>query len=149
EAKRLSLLHDFVPGAAAIAVLVHSSYSGVDAQLRDLQEAAPRLGVQLIVLRADAEGDFHAALARLASERAGALLVCASPLFNARRKQRVLWAERHAGPAFYEWRVFAEEGGLMSYGTDLADAYRPSAVYAARILKGAKPADLPVVQSTK
>jgi putative ABC transport system substrate-binding protein len=149
EAKRLGLLHEFAPGAATIAVLVHSSYSGVEAQLRDLQEAALRLGVQLVVLKTDAEGDFPAAFARLASERAGALLVCASPLFNTRRQQLVLLAARHAVPAIYEWRDFTEAGGLMSYGTNLADAYRHAAVYAGRILKGAKPADLPVVQSTK
>jgi putative ABC transport system substrate-binding protein len=105
--------------------------------------------VQLVVLKTDAEGDFPAAFARLASERAGALLVCASPLFNTRRQQLVLLAARHAVPAIYEWRDFTEAGGLMSYGTNLADAYRHAAVYAGRILKGAKPADLPVVQSTK
>jgi putative ABC transport system substrate-binding protein len=101
------------------------------------------------VLRANAESDFDVAFAILVQQRAGALLVCASPFFNARRQQLVALAARHSVPAIYEWRDFTATGGLMSYGTVLADAYRQTAVYAGRILKGAKPADLPVVQSTK
>jgi putative tryptophan/tyrosine transport system substrate-binding protein len=149
EAKRLGLLHEMVPKATTIAVLVNPSFLDAENQLRDVQEAAARLGVQLVVLRADAESDFGAAFATLVQQRAGALLVCASPFFNARRQQLVALAARHSVPAIYEWRDFAATGGLMSYGTVLADAYRQTAVYAGRILKGAKPADLPVVQSTK
>jgi putative ABC transport system substrate-binding protein len=149
EAKRLGLLHDLVPQVTTIAALVHPRYSGAETQVRDLQEAAPRLGVQLVILTANTESDFGTAFATLVQERAGALLVCATPFFNSRREQLVLLAARHAVPAIYEWREFADAGGLMSYGTSLSDAYRQAAVYAGRILKGAKPADLPVVQSTK
>ena len=105
--------------------------------------------MQLVVVRANVESDFDAAFATLVQQRAGALLVCASPFFNARRQQLVVLAARHALPAIYEWRDFAEAGGLMSYGTILADAYRQVGVYAGRVLKGAKPANLPVVQVTR
>jgi ABC-type uncharacterized transport system substrate-binding protein len=149
EAKRLGLLHEMVPKATTIAVLVNPNFSGAKTQLHDVQEAAPRLGVQLVVVRANVESDFDAAFATLVQQRAGALLVCASPFFNGRRQQLVVLAARHAVPAIYEWRDFAEAGGLMSYGTILADAYRQAGVYAGRVLKGAKPADLPVVQATR
>jgi len=149
EAKRLGLLHDLVPHAGTLAVLVHPEYSGVESQLRDVQEAAPRLGVQLIIVRANKESDFNAAFSAIVQQKAAALLVCASPFFNTKRQQLVLRAARHALPAIYEWREFAAAGGLMSYGTSLADAYRQAGVYAGRILKGVKPADLPIVQSTK
>jgi putative tryptophan/tyrosine transport system substrate-binding protein len=149
EAKRLGLLHELVPRVTTIAVLVNPSYPGSEGQVRDLQEAAPRLGVQLVILTANTENDFRTAFASLAQHGAGALLVCATPFFNIRRQQLVLLATRHAVPAIYEWREFAEAGGLMSYGTSLNDAYRQAALYAGRILKGAKPVDLPVMQSTK
>jgi len=149
EAKRLGLLHELIPTATTIAVLVNPNFSDAENQLRDVQEAAARLGVQFVIVRANAESDFDAAFSTLVQQRAGALLVCSSPFFNGRRGQLVLLAARHALPAIYEWREFAEAGGLMSYGTSLSDAYRQAAVYAGRILKGAKPVDLPVVQSTK
>jgi putative tryptophan/tyrosine transport system substrate-binding protein len=149
EAKRLGLLHEMVPKATTIAVLVNPNYSDAENQLRDVQEAAVPLGVQLAVVRANAESDFDAAFSTVVQRKAAALQVCASPFFNAKRQQLVLRAARHALPAIYEWREFAEAGGLMSYGTSLADAYRQAGVYAGRILKGAKPADLPIVQSTK
>jgi putative ABC transport system substrate-binding protein len=149
EAKRLNLLHDLVPQVTTIAALVHPNYSGAETQVRDLEEAASRLGVQLVILTANTESDFATAFATLVQQRAGALVVCASPFFNSQRQQLVLMATRHAVPAIYEWRDFAEAGGLMSYGTNLSDAYRQAAVYVGRILKGAKPADLPVAQSTK
>jgi putative tryptophan/tyrosine transport system substrate-binding protein len=149
EAKRLGLLHEMVPKATTIAVLVNPNFSGAETQLRDVREAATRLGVRLVILRATTESDFDPAFATLVQQRAGALLVCASPFFNLLREQLVVLAARHAVPAIYEWRDFAAAGGLMSYGTVLTDAYRQAGVYAGRVLKGAKPADLPVVQVTK
>jgi len=114
-----------------------------------VQEAAGRLGVQLVVVRANAENEFDAAFSTAVQQKASAILVGASPFFNARRQQLVVLAARHALPAIYEWRDFAVAGGLMSYGTSLTDAFRQAGVYAGRILKGAKPADLPVVQVTR
>src|SRR5262249_40077007 len=142
EAKRLGLLRELIPNAATIAVLLDSNYYGVETQLRDVQEAASRLTAQLTVVRVFAESEFNAAFSTIVRQNAGALLVCASPLFNAKRQQLVLLAARHAVPAIYEWRDFAAAGGLMSYGTQLAEAYRQAGVYAGRILKGAKPAEL-------
>jgi putative tryptophan/tyrosine transport system substrate-binding protein len=149
EAKRLGLLREMVPTATTMAVLINSNYSPAENQLRDVEEAAARLGVQLLVLRANAESDFDPVFATLIQQRAGALLVCASPFFFSWRQQLVVLAARLAVPAIYEWREFAAAGGLMSYGTNLNDAYREMGVYAGRILKGEKPADLPVVQSTR
>jgi ABC-type uncharacterized transport system substrate-binding protein len=117
--------------------------------LQDVQEAAARLGVQVLALRANVEADFDAVFADLDRQQAGALLVCASPFFFSRRQQLVVLAARHAVPAIYEWREFAAAGGLMSYGTNLNDAYRQMGLYAGRILKGEKPADLPILQSTE
>jgi putative ABC transport system substrate-binding protein len=149
QAKRLGMLHEMVPRATTMAVLVNPNYSGAENQVRDVQEAALRIGVQIVVLRANTDSDFGDAFATLAQQRAGALLVCTSPFFNSRREQIVVLAARYGVPAMYEFREFALAGGLMSYGTSLADAYRQIGVYAGRILKGAKPADLPVVQSTR
>jgi putative ABC transport system substrate-binding protein len=149
EGKRVGLLHELVPKAVKLAALIHPNFLPSEAQLRDIQEAASRLGVQLVVLRANVESEFETAFASAARQKAEALLVCASPFFNARRQQLVVLAAHHGLPAIYEWRDFAEAGGLMSYGTSLVDAYRQAGVYAGRILKGAKPADLPVVQVTK
>jgi putative ABC transport system substrate-binding protein len=149
EAKRLGLLHEMLPKATPIAVLINPKFMDAENQLRDVQEAGARLGVQLVIVRANAESDFDAAFSALVGQRAGALLVSASPFFNIRREQLVVLAARHAVPAIFEWRDFAVAGGLMSYGTSLADAYRQVGVYAGQILKGAKPVDLPVVQSTR
>jgi putative ABC transport system substrate-binding protein len=149
EAKRLGLLHEMVPKATTIAVLVNPNLSRAETQLHDVREAAARLGVQLVVLRASAESEFDAAFATLVRQRAGALLVSSNPFFNIRRQQLVVLAARYAIPAIYQWREFAAAGGLMSYGTNLVDAYRQAGVYAGRILKGEKPGDLPVVQVTR
>ena len=149
EAKRLGLLHEMVPKVTTIAVLVNPNFSDAENQLRDVQEAAVRLGVQLVVVRANAESDFDAAFSTLVQQRAGALLVCASPFFNAGANSLSCWRRAMRCRRSYEWRDFAAAGGLMSYGTSLADAYRQVGVYAGRILKGDKPADLPVVQSTR
>ena len=130
-------------------MLINPNYSGAEDQLREVQEAAASLGVQLVIMRANVESDFDAAFSTLVQQRATSLLVCSSPFFNIRREQLVVLAARHALPAIYEWREFTAAGGLMSYGTSISDAYGQAGVYAGRILKGAKPADLPVVQSTR
>jgi putative ABC transport system substrate-binding protein len=149
EGKRLGLLHELVPTATTIAVLVNLDYSAAKNQLQEVQEAAARLAVQVLVLLANTGTDLNAVFVDLVQQRAGALLVCASPFFFSRHQQLVALAARHAVRAIYEWREFAAAGGLMSYGTSLNDAYRQMGVYAGRILKGEKPADLPIEQSTK
>src|SRR5262249_4742498 len=147
QEKRLGLLDEMVPTATTIAVLINPNYSPAQNELRDAQAAAPP-NLQVLVLRANTESDFAGAFAELVRQRAGALLVSASPFFFSRRAQLVVLAARHAVPTMYEWREFAEAGGLMSYGTVLAEAYRQAGIYCGRVLKGEKPADLPVMQST-
>ncbi len=149
EAKRLGLLRDLVPQATTFAVLVDPDYSTTDAQVRDVQKASARLGAQLVVARANSERDIEAAFATFVQQRAAALLVGASPFFNNRRDQLVALAARHKLPATYESREFAAAGGLVSYGNSITDAYRQAGVYAGLIVKGAKPADLPVIQPSK
>jgi putative ABC transport system substrate-binding protein len=149
EPKRLGLLHEMVPKATTLAALVHASYSAADTQVRDMRDAAARLGIQLVVFTANSESDFDRVFATLAPQQAGGLLVCASPYFYSRHERLVALAAHHSVPAIYEWREIAAAGGLMSYGTSLPDAYQQAGAYAGRILKGAKPADLPAVQSTK
>ena len=149
EAKRLGLLRDVVPTAKTVAVLVNPNFPTAGSQLRDVQEAAARLALQLVIGRANSEGDFDAAFATFVQQQAAALLVCASPFFNNKRDQLVALAMRHKLPAMYEQPEFARAGGLVSYGNSVADIYRQAGVYARRILKGAKPADLPVIQPTK
>jgi putative ABC transport system substrate-binding protein len=117
--------------------------------LNDVQEAARVVGRQINILYASSERELETAFATLAPSRAGALLVGSDPYFNTRRDQIIALAARHAIPAIYEWREFAMAGGLMSYGTSITDAYRQAGVYTGRVLKGEKPADLPVMQATK
>ena len=148
--KRLELLRALVPGATRIAVLVDpTNAAGTDSTLRDVGAAARALGLQIQVLNASTSLELEAAFATLVSERSDALLVGSTPFLFDRRVQLAQLAARHAVPAIYQDRHHAEVGGLMSYGASLVDAYRHVGVYAGRILKGAKPADLPVVQSTK
>jgi len=149
DTKRLGLLHELVPKATTVGVLANPLNPAAEVQRRDEQKAAAQLGVQLIVLKATAESDFEPAFATLAQQRVGALLVAADSFFNSRRQQLVALAARHAIPAIYEFREFAEAGGLMSYGTNLAESYHQVGVYAGRLLKGAKIAQLPFVRSTK
>jgi ABC-type uncharacterized transport system substrate-binding protein len=149
EGKRLGLLHGLVPPAALIAVLLNPTNANFQAQLRGVQEAARAVGQQVNILSASTERDIDTAFETATESRAGALLVGSDPFFSSRADQVVALAARHAIPAIYEGREFAMAGGLASYGTSLVDAYRQVAIYTARILKGAKPADLPVEQLTK
>lgn len=149
EGKRLGLLHELVPAAALITVLLNPTNANFQTQLRGVQEAARVAGLQLNILSASSERDIDAAFATVTESHAGALLVGSDPLFASRLNQIVALAARRVIPAIYEGRDFATAGGLASYGTSLADAYRQVGIYTARILKGEKPADLPVVQPTK
>jgi len=149
EAKRLGLLHEVVPGTAAIGVLVNPKYSDADLELSELQEAASAIGQQINVVRASADSEIDTAFATVAQQGAAALLVAQDPFFGSRRIQLVKLAARYKLPTIYYQREFAEIGGLMSYGTDFASQYRQAGIYVGKILKGTKPADLPVLQPTK
>jgi putative tryptophan/tyrosine transport system substrate-binding protein len=149
EAKRVGLLHELVPSATTIAVLVNPNYPDAEAQIREVQDAARTLGLQLHILKASSESDFDAAFATVIEQRAGAILIASDPFLFSRRNQLVALAAGHAVPAIYQFRECAAIGGLMSYGTRITDSYHQVGVYTGRILKGARPADLPVVQSTK
>ena len=149
-AKRMGLLHDLVPKAVRIAVLVNPANSSTaEATLRDIPEAARALRLQIQVLRAATSRDIEAAFATLVRDRADALFVAPDGFFTSRRVQFATLAARHTIPAVYSNRGFPEVGGLMSYGSDPLAFYRQAGVYTGQILKGAKPADLPVLQSTK
>jgi putative tryptophan/tyrosine transport system substrate-binding protein len=149
EGKRLGLLRELVPSAASIAVLLNPTNANFQTQLRGVQDAARDLGQQVSILSANTEREIDVAFATVAQSGARALLVGSDPFFGSERDQVIALAARHAIPAIYEGREFATAGGLASYGTSLADAYRQAALYAGRILKGEKPADLPIVQPTK
>jgi putative tryptophan/tyrosine transport system substrate-binding protein len=147
--KKLELLHNLVPKTAAIAFLINPANPNHDNLLREMQDAALALGRQSLVLRASNEPEIDAAWATLVQRAAGGFLLFPDGFFNGRRDQLVALAARHAIPAIYERRDFVRAGGLMSYGTDFADAYRLAGIYTGRLLKGNKPAELPVVQPTK
>jgi putative ABC transport system substrate-binding protein len=149
EPKRLGLLHQLVPQAATIGVLLNPNFPLFDGQLKDVQEAARAVGLQIIVLRAGDDRDVEAVFETVAQQRIPALTVGADPFFDTRRDKLVALAARHAVPAIYHFREFAAAGGLMSYGIDISEVWREVGDYAGRILKGAKPADLPVMQPTK
>ena len=149
-AKRLELLRVLVPTATRVAVLVNpANTANTETTLRDVEPAARAVGLQLQVLNADTSHEIDAAFASIVRERPDALFSASSPYFTSRRIQLVQLAARHAIPATYPGRQYVEVGGLMSYGADVASAWRQLGVYAGRILKGAKPADLPVVQTTQ
>jgi putative tryptophan/tyrosine transport system substrate-binding protein len=149
-AKRLELLRELVPAANRIAVLVSpAKATDTDGMLREVEAAIRAMGLQIQVVNADTSGEIDAAFAMFVRERPDALFVSGGPFLLSRRVQLVLLAARHAIPVSYGSREYAEIGGLMSYGASLMDAHRLVGVYAGRILKGAKPADLPVVQPTK
>jgi putative tryptophan/tyrosine transport system substrate-binding protein len=148
--KRLGLLQELVPKAVRVALLVNPTNTpSAEPTLRDVPEAARAIGLQIQILNASTSQDIEAAFATIAMDRADALFVAPDGFFNARRVQFATLATRHGIPAAYPSREYVEIGGLMSYGTDLLDMYRQVGVYTGRVLKGAHPADLPIVQSTK
>jgi len=147
--KALGLLHELVPNAAVIALMVNPSLPEFARTVSEAQEAARTLGLQLLVLNATTPSEIHTAFATLRQRRAGALLVGADPFIGSRSQQIVALAVRDAIPGMYFNREFVAEGGLMSYGNDTSDGYRRAGLYVGRILKGEKPADLPVDQATK
>ena len=147
--KQLELLRELVPTTARVALLLNPANPTGAEVTKDVELAARALGVQIQVVHASTSREIDAAFASFVRERPDALFVISDPFFNARRVQLALLAGRHGVPAIYSGREYAEAGGLISYGSDIADAYRQLGVYAGRILKGAKPADMPVVQSTK
>jgi putative tryptophan/tyrosine transport system substrate-binding protein len=147
--KRLGLLRELVPRAAGIATLINPDYPDAESQSRDAEAAAHALGLQFIVVRASTEREMETAFAAMAQQGAGALLVGPDTFFAEQRDRIVALAARHAIPTLYWRREFAQAGGLMSYGSDLADAFRVVGIYAGRILKGEKPGDLPVQRPTK
>ena len=149
NAKRLELLRQLVPGAQRIAVLNNPNIRSGAVAVQDVEAAAPDMGLRVQVVNASTSHEIDAAFATLARDRPDALFVTGNPIFNSRRLQLSLLAARHAIPASYASRDYPEYGGLMSYGTSLAEAFRQIGVYTGRILKGTKPADLPVVQASK
>ena len=149
EAKRLGLLHDIVPGTSTIGVLVNPGFSDADLELREVEEAASLVKRQIHVVRASAESEFDDAFASLARQGAGGLLIASAPFFASHRDQLVALAAHYRMPTMYHQREFAEVGGLVSYAPDFADGYRQGGVYAGKILKGARPAELPVMQASK
>ena len=149
EEKRFGLLHELLPSAVLIGVLVNPNSPYAESQTSEVQAAARKLGQQIVLVKAGSEHNLEAAFAAIVKQGAGALIVASDPLFNNRRDQLVALAARYAVPASYSQREYAVAGGLMSYGTSITDAYRLVGVYAGQILKGAKPADLPVVRPTK
>jgi putative ABC transport system substrate-binding protein len=149
EPKRLNMLHDLVPGAAVIGVLLNPNFPPAARQLQDLEEAARTIDQRLFVSKASNDVELNAAFTSLIQQRVGALLVAADPYFDTRRDQIIAFANQNRLPAIYQFREYAVAGGLISYGPSITDLYRQAGIYAGRILKGARPADLPVVQPTK
>jgi len=147
--KRLELLSELVPQAKVIALLVNPNNASAERVIREVQEAARAKGLQLDILKAGTESEIDAAFATLVELHAGALVVASDSFFSSRREQLVALASGHAVPAIYAWREFAASGGLISYGPSLTAAFRLIGIYAGKILKGAKPTDLPVQQPTK
>jgi putative ABC transport system substrate-binding protein len=149
EAKRLGLLHEIVPQAAVVGVIVNPNYAQATAQVRQIEDAARATGLQIYVLRVSNDEDIDKAFNAIAQQRIAALIVAADPFIDTRREKIISLTARQAVPTMYQFREHAAAGGLMSYGVDLIDVYRQVGIYAARILKGAKPADLPVMEPTK
>jgi putative ABC transport system substrate-binding protein len=149
ESKKLGLLREIAPNASTVAILLNPTHPDAATQMKDVNEAARALSQKVEIVHASTENGIDVAFATAVQRQAGALLVGADPFFNSRRDQVVGLAARYALPAIYELREFAVAGGLVSYGISLADSYRQVGLYIGRILKGEKPADLPVVQSSR
>jgi putative tryptophan/tyrosine transport system substrate-binding protein len=149
EPKRLEILHELVPGGASIGVLVNPKYPDADLELREIEGAAGVFKRKIEIVRANTEAEIDSAFAALAQRGTGAVLVASDPFFSSRRKQLAGLAARYKLPTIYNQREYVESGGLVSYGSDFAEGYRLAGIYVGKILKGAKPADLPVVQPTK
>jgi putative tryptophan/tyrosine transport system substrate-binding protein len=147
EPKRLGLLRELVPGVPLIGVLLNPIFAPY--QLPQIEEAARSINQRILIAKASTDEELAAAFAALTAARVGALLVAADPYFDTRRDRIIAFAERERLPAIYQFREYAEAGGLLSYGASIVDGYRQRGIYTARILKGAKPADLPVLQPTK
>jgi putative ABC transport system substrate-binding protein len=149
ESKRLGLIHDLLPKAVAVGALINPNFPPSARQLSDLQDAARAFDLRIHELQARTDLEIDAAFEVVTQRSLNALVVAAEPFFNTRRNKILSLATRHAIPAMYQFREYVSAGGLMSYGIDIADTYRQVASYAGRILKGAKPSDLPVLQPTK
>jgi putative tryptophan/tyrosine transport system substrate-binding protein len=147
--KRQELLHELLPTVALVAMLVNPTRASTQFELGDGQVAADKLGQQIRILNVSTDRELDAAFATIVEQRLGGLIVSGDPFFTDRRDQLVLLATRHAIPAIFAWREFAVAGGLMSYGMSLTTAYRQVGIYIGKILKGATPADLPVMQPTE
>jgi putative ABC transport system substrate-binding protein len=149
EPKRLGLIRDLVPGVSLIGVLLNPNFPPAALQLRQIEEAARAINQRIVIAKASTDEELNAAFTALVNENIGAMLVAADPYFDIRRQWIIEFAERQRLPAVFQFREFAVAGGLMSYGVDLADVFRQFGVYTAKILKGTKPTDLPVLQPTK
>jgi putative ABC transport system substrate-binding protein len=149
ETKRLGLLSQLVPTARSFGVLINPANANADSQLKDVEEGGHVLSRPIVIMRAGNDSEIESAFDSFAQRQISALLVAADPFFFGRREKIVGLAARYKLPAIYEWREYAQAGGLASYGTNLTDAYRMAGIYTGRILKGEKAADLPVVQSSK
>ena len=147
--KRLGLLRDLVPAAMSVAVLSNPNFAPAVVNAQESEVAARGIGKEVVIFNASSDAEIETAFVKIAQARSGVLLVGADPFFNSRRGLITALAAHHAIPAIYEFREFAEAGGLISYGTSLVEAYRQQGIYAGRVLKGEKPADLPVVQLSK
>lgn len=149
DAKKLSLLRELMPDVSTVGVLINPGYPAAKSQAAEVQEAANRFGVRLIVLYAGTDSEVAAAFAGLVQQGAGALLVATDPFFNSRRKQFAALATRYSMPVMYPQREYVSVGGLISYGPNFADGFRQAGAYLGRILRGEKPGDLPVLQPTR
>ena len=149
ESKRLGLLRELVPGTPLIGILINPRFPPTVQELDDLEPAAKGVGQQLFVARANDDAELDAALASFVQQRVGAFLVTAAPFFDTRRERIVEFAAQNRVPAIYQFREYAVAGGLISYGPNIAESYQNAGVYVGRILKGEKPADLPILQPTK